>query len=69
MRRRGPGELRVFDGMEFVWVPAGEFRMGSTSPEADDGEQPVTRVRISRGFWLGQHEVTQGQWEAVMGPP
>ena len=28
------GELRVFDGIEFVWVPAGEFRMGSTSSEA-----------------------------------
>ena len=24
-------------------------------------------MRLSRGFWLGQHEVTQGQWEAVMG--
>ena len=61
------GELRVFDGMEFVWVPAGEFRMGSTSSEAYDNEQPVTRVRISRGFWLGQYEVTQAQWEGVMG--
>ena len=65
--RRRAGELRVFDGMEFVWVPAGEFRMGSTSEEADADEQPVTQVRISRGFWLGQYEVTQGQWEAVMG--
>ena len=61
------GESRVFDGMEFVWVPAGEFRMGSTSSEAYSGEQPLTQVRISRGFWLGQHEETQGQWEAVMG--
>ena len=61
------GEPRVFDGMEFVWVPAGEFRMGSTSSEAVDWEQPVTRVRISRGFWLGQHEVRQAEWQAVMG--
>ena len=61
------GELRVFDGIEFVWIPAGEFRMGSTSEEADTDEQPVTQVRISRGFWLGKYEVTQGQWEAVMG--
>ena len=57
------GELRVFDGMEFVWVPAGEFRMGYEL--ADQG--PVTRVAISRGFYLGKYEVTQGQWEAVMG--
>ena len=61
------GELRAFDGMEFAWVPAGEFRMGSTSAEAGYDEHPVTRVRISRGYWLGKYEVTQDQWQAVMG--
>ena len=61
------GESRVFDGMEFVWVPAGEFRMGSTSSEADYDERPVTQVQISRGFYLGKYEVTQAEWEAVMG--
>ena len=54
-------------GMRFVWVAPGEFRMGSTSSEADDDEAPVTRVRISRGFWLGKYEVTQAEWMAVMG--
>ena len=54
-------------GMEFVRIPAGEFLMGSTSADADDGEQPVTPVLISRAFDLGKYEVTQGQWEAVMG--
>ena len=54
-------------GMEFVRVPAGEFLMGSTSDEADDDEQPLTRVRISRAFELGKHEVRQAEWEAVMG--
>ena len=61
------GESREFDGMEFVWVPAGEFRMGSTSEEADADEQPLTRVRISQGFYLGKYEVTQAEWQAVMG--
>ena len=60
------GESRFFDGMEFVWVPPGQFSMGSASSEADD-ERPVTRVRISRGFWLGKYEVIQAQWESVMG--
>ena len=64
---RAAGATRVFDGMEFAWIPAGEFRMGSTSSEADDDEKPVTRVRISRGFWLGRHEVTQAEWQEVMG--
>ena len=62
-----PGESRVFDGIQFVWVPAGEFLMGSTSAEARSNEQPLTRVRISQGFFLGKYEVTQAEWEAVMG--
>ncbi len=61
------GKSRAFDGMEFVWVPEGEFRMGSTSLEADDNERPLTQVRISRGYWLGKYEVTQAEWLAVMG--
>ena len=53
-------------GMEFAWVPAGSFVMGSERLEALT-QDPLTRVRISKGYWLGRHEVTQGQWEAVMG--
>ena len=58
------GATRVFDGMEFVWVPAGEFRMGSTSRR---DEQPVRPVRIRQGLWLGKHEVTQSEWQREMG--
>ena len=61
------GETVVFDGMEFVGIPPGEFLMGSTSRHAQDDEQPLTRVRISKGFWMGKYEVTQDQWQAVMG--
>ena len=61
------GETRVFDGIEFVWVPPGEFVMGSTSRHANTNEQPLTRVRLTRGFWMGRYEVTQAQWQAVMG--
>ena len=60
------GETRVFDGIEFVWIPPGEFRMGSTSRHADSDEKPVTRVRLTRGFWMGKYEVTQRQWQSVM---
>ena len=66
-RHRQAGAKREFYGIEFVWVPAGEFRMGSTSRHAYSDEKPLTRVRISRGYWLGKYEVTQGQWEGVMG--
>ncbi len=55
--------------MEFVWIPAGTFAMGS--PEGEAGRQgnegPQHEVTISQGFWMGRYEVTQGEWEAVMG--
>ena len=54
-------------GMEFVRVPAGDFRMGSDTETAHLNEGPVTAVRIDRAFYMGRYEVTQGQWEAVMG--
>ena len=54
--------------MEFVRIPAGSFVMGA--PEDEEGRQSDERqheVRISQGFWMGKYEVTQEEWEAVMG--
>jgi formylglycine-generating enzyme required for sulfatase activity len=52
-----------------VFIPPGTFRMGSPEDEVDryDWEGPQTDVIISRGFWMGKYEVTQGEYEAVMG--
>ena len=52
-------------GIEFVLIPAGQFMMGSD--KGDPNETSVHEVRISRPFCLGKYEVTQGQWQAVMG--
>ncbi|MDR1243237.1 MAG: formylglycine-generating enzyme family protein [Deltaproteobacteria bacterium] len=57
-------------GMEFVLIPAGSFTMGSDKSkdeDADDDETPQHRVTISKPFYLGKYEVTQAQWEAVIG--
>jgi len=43
-------------GMKFVWIDPGSFRMG-----------PAHMVTLSKGFYLQTTEVTQQQWEAVMG--
>ncbi len=55
--------------MDFVHIDPGTFTMGSPDSEeerwADEG--PQHEVTISKGFYLGKYEVTQGQWEAVMG--
>lgn len=59
-----PGEVM----MDMVWCPPGNFVMGS--PQNEDGRsrnEEQVRVTISRGFWIGKTEVTQAQWEAVMG--
>ncbi|MCK4413843.1 MAG: SUMF1/EgtB/PvdO family nonheme iron enzyme [Candidatus Eisenbacteria sp.] len=69
-----PGQVTTYEicpGMDvmFAWIPAGEFEMGSLTSEggreADEG--PRETVRIQSGFWLGQHEITQAQWQGVMG--
>ena len=54
--------------MEMLWVKPGTFEMGSPLSEnyRDDGEKPHT-VTLTQGFYLGKHEVTQSQWEKVMG--
>jgi formylglycine-generating enzyme required for sulfatase activity len=58
-------------GMKFVLIPAGEFMMGSPAWDQDQdlfgSERPQHRVRITKPFYLGVHEVTQAQYEAVMG--
>lgn len=52
-------------GMEFVRIEPGTFQMGSEAGDAD--EKPVHQVTLSKGFELQTTEVTQAQWEAVMG--
>lgn len=52
-------------GMKMVLIPAGEFMMGSENGYSD--QKPVHRVRITKAFYLGATEVTQGQYEQVMG--
>jgi formylglycine-generating enzyme required for sulfatase activity len=52
-------------GMEFAYVPAGSFQMGSAN--GDPTEQPVHQVTFARGFYIGRYEVTQAQWQKVMG--
>jgi formylglycine-generating enzyme required for sulfatase activity len=62
------GATKLVAGMEFIWIPKGSFMMGS--PELESGRmnsEKQHRVNLTKGYWLGATEVTQGQWEAVMG--
>ena len=54
--------------MEMLWVKPGTFEMGSPSSEKDrDDDETPHAVTLTQGFYLGKHEVTQSQWEKVMG--
>ena len=52
---------------EMVVIPAGSFKMGDLSGAGDSAEKPVHEVKIGYSFAVGKYEVTQAEWEAVMG--
>ena len=61
----------IVNGVSFkmIWIQGGTFTMGATAEllnEADRDEKPAHRVTLS-SFCIGQTEVTQELWEAVMG--
>ena len=54
--------------LDMVWCPPGTFMMGSPLEELGRGDDETQHsVTISSGFWIGNYEVTQSQYEAVMG--
>jgi formylglycine-generating enzyme required for sulfatase activity len=70
LKEAKPGARRVNSlGMSLRWVPSGNFLMGS--PENQEvrwpDEGPQHRVTFSQGFWMGETEVTQEQYQRVMG--
>jgi formylglycine-generating enzyme required for sulfatase activity len=58
-------------GMQFVSVPAGQFPMGCSEGakpvECSADEKPRHTVQVTKAFEIGKTEVTQKQWQAVMG--
>ena len=55
-------------GMRFRYIPPGTFQMGSPPDEPGRYDRETQHeVTLTRGYWLGETEVTQGQWRQVMG--
>jgi formylglycine-generating enzyme required for sulfatase activity len=65
---QGYWEVALKNGIVLVYVPAGEFAMGSPHREygREMNESPVHRVFV-KGIWIGKYEVTRAIWQAVMG--
>lgn len=66
--KQGDVLVNEASGMELVYVPGGCFKMGSPVGEKGrfDWEGPVHEVCVN-GFWMGRYEVTQEQWQKIMG--
>jgi formylglycine-generating enzyme required for sulfatase activity len=63
---RQPGEVMTNSiGMKLVYIQPGEFQMGSDDGQSN--EKPIHTVKISKGFYIGIYEVTQEQYQKVMG--
>src|SRR6266852_5505874 len=62
------GAARKAAGIDLIWCPPGHFRMGSPrdEPERRPDEDQV-EVTLTKGFWMGKYEATQGQWKRVSG--
>jgi formylglycine-generating enzyme required for sulfatase activity len=56
-------------GIDFLKIPEGDFLMGCSSDDTEclEDEKPQHKVRITKSFYMGKYEVTQGQWKKVMG--
>ena len=62
------GDEREVNGVKLRWCPPGRFVMGSPSSEPEHRpDEAQVEVRLSKGFWLGKYEVTQGQWKRLVG--
>ncbi len=58
-------EVNPRDGLKYVYIPPGTFMMGCSpaDSECSDDEKPAHQVTITKGFWMGQTEVTVGAYK------
>jgi formylglycine-generating enzyme required for sulfatase activity len=57
------------DGLRYVWIPPGTFLMGCSPSDRNcfDWEKPAHPVTLTKGFWMGQTEVTVGAYKKFSG--
>lgn len=69
------GEERIFNigngvELEFRWIPAGEFVMGSPPDEPGrGGDENQVPVKVPKGYWIAATETTAATWQKIMGTP
>lgn len=65
----GATRINPTDGLTYVGIPQGTFIMGCSPGDGEcyDVEKPAHQVTLTKGFWLGQTEVTQAAYQRVTG--
>lgn len=65
---KAPGQIfETSSGIKMSWIPPGSVKVGSISTNSYFDEGPAHNVSLTRGFWMGQVEVTLQQWQTMMG--
>ena len=69
LRKAGDQKINPKDLMRYVWIPPGRFRMGCSDADSEcvQAEKPAHEVTLTRGYWLGESEVTQRAYQRVVG--
>lgn len=65
-----PGDVKTnpTDGLRYVWIPPGSITTGCSQGDNEcyEDEYPARKVTLTKGFWLGQTEVTQAAFMKIM---
>ncbi len=69
--KKGQVTLNPNDGLKYVWILPGSFTMGCSPADNDcsDVEKPPHHISLTKGYWLGQTEVTVGAYKHFAGSP
>jgi formylglycine-generating enzyme required for sulfatase activity len=64
----GAQQVNPRDGLTYVWIPPGTFRMGCSvgDPQCSPNESPAKQITLTKGFWIGQTEVTREAYPRVI---
>jgi formylglycine-generating enzyme required for sulfatase activity len=66
---QGNTKVNPQDGLQYVWIPPGSFMMGCSlgDKECKSDEKPAHQVTLTKGFWIGQTEVTVAAYKRFAG--
>src|ERR1700722_8102528 len=64
----GDSKINPKDGLKYLWIPPGKYTEGCSTGDNDcyEDEVPQRKITLTKGFWLGDTEVTQAAFQKIM---